>query len=314
MSLESTALTNRESTAPLTLGSRAVPDTLPESRGSATRFRVPRRLAASRYAIVVCALATLLLVIAIAAPWIAPYDPLQINPTERLEPPSSRHWFGTDELGRDILSRLLYGARISLTVSVTPIVLALVVGSLIGVVAGYAGGLIDEIVMRVTDVFLAVPLLVLAMAIAAALGPSLRNMVIAVAIVWWPGYTRQVRAQVLATKNLLYVEAANSLGASPLEITRRHVLPNCVDPVAARMTLDVGYVVLVTASLSFIGLGSVPPTPDWGTMMAVARTYLLSAWTYPTLVGLTISLTVLTLTLAGDAVQEAMGVDVTRYS
>jgi peptide/nickel transport system permease protein len=314
MNLESTALTNSESTAPLKMSPLALPDTRVEPHVAVARFRVLRRLAASRYAVVVCALAVLLLFLAIAAPWIAPFDPLQINPSNRLEPPSSRHWFGTDELGRDILSRLLYGARISLAVSIAPIVMALVIGAVIGVIAGYVGGLVDEIVMRVTDVFLAVPLLVLAMAIAAALGPSLRNMVIAVAIVWWPGYTRQVRAQVLATKNLLYVEAATSLGASPLEVTRRHVFPNCVDPVAARMTLDVGYVVLVTASLSFIGLGSVPPTPDWGTMMAVGRTYLLSAWTYPTLVGLTISLTVLTLTLAGDAVQEAMGVDVTRYT
>lgn len=301
------------STVSIAAGADGRPARLGGERQAAVRRSIWRRLAAQPYRLIVCMLAALLVVVALAAPWLAPYDPLLIDPTNRLEPPSARHWFGTDELGRDIFSRVLYGARVSLLVSITPIAIAVVAGAVIGTVAGYFGGLIDEIVMRLTDIFLAVPLLVLAMAIAAALGPSLRNTVIAVAIVWSPGYIRQVRAQVLATKHLPYVEAARSLGAGPLGVAGRHLVPNCLDPVAARVTLDVGYVVLVTASLSFIGLGSAPPAPEWGTMMSVARTYLLSAWTYPTLVGLTISLTVLILTLAGDAVQEAMGVEVTRY-
>lgn len=268
-----------------------------------------RRFLSSPYRVTVGALATLLLVATLAAPWLAPNDPLAVSPARRLRDPSPQYLFGTDELGRDVFSRVLYGARISLGVSAAAIALAVVAGAAIGTASGLAGSVVDEIVMRVTDIFLAVPLLVLAMAIAAALGPSLQNVVIAVAVVWWPGYARQVRAQVLASRNHLYVEAARTLGATPWRLAVRHILPNCIDPVVARMTLDVGYVVLVTASLSFIGLGSVPPTPDWGTMMAVARTYLISHWTYPTLIGLAISGTVLMLTLAGDAVGEAIEPD-----
>ncbi|MBI3980221.1 MAG: ABC transporter permease [Chloroflexi bacterium] len=277
------------------------------------RPTVLQKLLRSRYRVTFCSLALLIIVAAFTARWLAPYDPLDVAPANRLKPPSADHWFGTDELGRDIFSRVLHGAGISLTVSGVSIAIAVVIGAVVGILSGYFGGLIDEVVMRVTDIFLAVPLLVLAMAIAAALGPSLENAIIAVAMVWWPGYARQIRGQVLATKNLLYVEAARSLGAGLLHLNRYHILPNCVDPVVARVTLDVGYVVLVTASLSFIGLGSVPPTPDWGTMMAIARTYILSNWTYPTLIGLAISLSVLILTLAGDALKEAMEVEVTEY-
>lgn len=277
-----------------------------------TRPRLPapvRRFLSSPYRVTVGLLATLLLAAALAAPLIAPYNPLAVSPAQRLRPPTLQHPFGTDELGRDIFSRVLHGARISLGVSAAAIAIAVVAGSAIGTVSGLAGRVVDEVVMRVTDIFLAVPLLVLAMAIAAALGPSLQNVVIAVAVVWWPGYARQVRAQVLAGRNHLYVDAARTIGATPWRVAVRHILPNCVDPVLARVTLDVGYVVLVTASLSFIGLGSVPPTPDWGTMMAVARTYLISNWTYPTLIGLAISASVLVLTLAGDAVGEAIEID-----
>lgn len=275
----------------------------------AKRRSLWRRLIDDPYRAVIFALALVVIVLAAAAPVIAPYDPLKSNPRDRLQAPSSQHLFGTDELGRDIFSRVLYGGRLSLSVSVVSIAFALIVGLGIGLAAGYLGGFLDEALMRLTDVFLAVPVLVLAMAIAAALGAGLENAVIAVAATWWPGYARQIRAQVLAAKQLPYVEAARSMGAAPFYLNRRHILPNCIAPVTARLTLDVGYVVLLLASLSFVGLGSKPPTPDWGTMIAIARQYLMSNWTYPTLIGLWISVSVLILTLAGDAVEEALEVD-----
>jgi peptide/nickel transport system permease protein len=268
-----------------------------------------RRLIASPYRAVVFLLAIIVIGLAVAAPVIAPYDPSKSNPRARLQTPTAEHWFGTDELGRDIFSRVLYGGRLSLSVSIVSIGFALVVGLIVGIAAGYVGGVLDDALMRLTDVFLAVPVLVLAMAIAAALGAGLENAVIAVAATWWPGYARQIRAQVLAAKKLPYVEAALSMGAAPLYLNRRHILPNCIAPVTARLTLDVGYVVLLLASLSFVGLGSKPPTPDWGTMIAIARQYLISHWTYPTLIGLWISVSVLILTLAGDAVEETLEVD-----
>lgn len=279
-------------------------------------LRVPRqrastwqRLLRDRVGFVICVLAVAIILLALLAPIIAPHNPLSVSPRDRLGPPSTEHLFGTDELGRDIFSRMLYGARLSLSVAIIAVAFAVMIGIVVGMLAGYVGGLVDHALMRTTDVFLAVPFLVLAMAIAAALGPGLKNAVIAVAFAWWPGYARQVRAQVLATKALPYVEAARSVGAAGFYLNRKHILPNCVAPVTARMTIDVGYVVIAMASLSFIGLGSRPPDADWGTMMAIARNFLLSHWTYPTTIGLTISLCVLILTLAGDAVEEALGMD-----
>lgn len=283
---------------------------------SAMLLRKPRarstawqRLKRDRFGFIICLAALVIVAIAILAPVIAPHDPLAVSPRDRLKAPSATHLFGTDELGRDILSRVLYGARLSLSVAVISVLVAVVIGVIVGMVAGYVGTLVDNALMRVTDVFLAVPFLVLAMAIAAALGPGLKNAVIAVGVAWWPGYARQVRAQVLATKELPYVEAARSIGAAGFYLNRRHILPNCVAPITARMTIDVGYVVIAMSSLSFIGLGSRPPDADWGTMMAIARNSLLSDWTYPTSIGLTISICILILTLAGDAVEDALRVD-----
>jgi peptide/nickel transport system permease protein len=279
----------------------------PRSRDNAWR-----RLRRDRAGFAICIVSIAIIAAALLAPAIAPHDPLAVSPRDRLHSPSLDHLFGTDELGRDILSRVLYGARLSLSVAIISVLFAVVIGIVVGMMAGYFGGIVDAALMRTTDVFLAVPFLVLAMAIAAALGSGLRNAVIAVAVAWWPGYARQVRAQVLATKELPYVEAAKSIGAAGFYLNRRHILPNCVAPITARMTIDVGYVVIAMASLSFIGLGSRPPDADWGTMMAVARNFLLSDWTYPTTIGLTISICILILTLAGDAVEEALGVDLAR--
>jgi len=231
-----------------------------------------------------------LIFVAVFARALAPTDPYKINPKNRLQPPSGEHLMGTDEMGRDILSRVIYGTRISLGVGFAVTIAGAAIGVLLGTIGALARGLLDELIMRVTDIFLAVPLLILAMAITAVLGPSMINTTIAMAVVWWPGYARQARAEVLRVKSELYVDAARS------------------DPILVRMTTTIGYVMLTTAALSFIGLGTRPPQADWGTMISVARAYLMSYPWYPLLVGLPLFLTVVFFALAGDAIQDAIGV------
>jgi peptide/nickel transport system permease protein len=250
----------------------------------------------------------LVILVAIFAPVVAPADPYKINPKNKFQAPSGEHLMGTDEMGRDILSRVIYGARISIAVGFAVTILGAAIGILLGTIAGLSGGLADETIMRVTDIFLAVPLLILAMAITAALGPSMVNAAIAMAIVWWPGYARQARAEVLRIKTALYVEAARSVGVSGWRLVIHHILPNTLDPILVRMTTTIGYVMLTTAALSFIGLGTRPPKADWGTMISVARRYLISYPWYPLLVGLPLFLTVVFFALAGDAIQDALGV------
>ncbi|MCS7050782.1 MAG: ABC transporter permease, partial [Thermomicrobium sp.] len=230
---------------------------------------------------------------------LAPHDPVQPNVAVKLQPPSSTYWFGTDELGRDILSRVMSGAKYSLGVAFIILSVAVVVGTLVGLIAGYVGGIVDEVLMRVTDLFLAFPALVLAMAIAATLGRNLQNTVIALTVVYWPWYARLVRGQVLWLKEREFIEAARAIGASPLRILGRH-LPNTLAVVIVQLTLDVGYAVLATSGLSFIGLGAQPPTPEWGTMIAGARTFFREAWWYITFPGLALTLTVLGFNLLGD--------------
>lgn len=246
-----------------------------------------------------------IVIVAILAPIIAPYDPLKLDLKHALEPPSLRHLMGTDEMGRDMFSRVLYGARISIKGAVMVVMMSVLLGTVLGTASGYLGGLADEILMRVTDVFLAFPSVILAMAFAAALRPSATNAAIALGLVWWPSYARLVRGQVLATRDLAYVEAARSFGASDLRIIIRHILPNCMDPVFVRMTMTGGYAILMLAGLSFIGLGAQPPAPEWGLLIANARNYLYNAGWYPTFVGLAIFVTVMSATLAADAIQDA---------
>lgn len=235
---------------------------------------------------------------------LAPHDPVQPNVAVKLQPPSSTYWFGTDELGRDILSRVMSGAKYSLGVAFIILSIAVLVGTFVGLIAGYAGGIVDELLMRVTDLFLAFPALVLAMAIAATLGRTLENTVIALTVVYWPWYARLVRGQVLWLKEREFVEAARAIGASPLRILGRHILPNTLAVVIVQLTLDVGYAVLATAGLSFIGLGAQPPTPEWGTMIAGARTFFREAWWYITFPGLALTLTVLGFNLLGDGLRD----------
>jgi peptide/nickel transport system permease protein len=247
-----------------------------------------------------------LIVVAVAAPLIASYDPIALDPKNRLLPPSAANWFGTDDGGRDVFSRVVFGTRYSLLAAVVVLALAVTVGTTVGLVAGFAGGKIDEALMRLTDMFLAFPALVLAMGISAALGASLANSMIAIAVVWWPWYARLVRGQTLRLRHEQFVDAARAAGAGDTHMILRHILPNCWTPIIVQVTLDVGYAILTTASLSFIGLGAQPPTPEWGAMVATGKDYILDQWWMATFPGLAIFLAVMAFNLLGDGLQEAL--------
>lgn len=246
-----------------------------------------------------------IIVVAILAPVIIPMDPLDMDPSNRLVAPSAEHLLGTDDGGRDVFSRVIFGARFSLFAALAILILATVIGTTVGLISGYVGGWVDEALMRITDMFLAFPALVLAMGAAAALGPSLFNAVLAVAMVWWPWYARLVRGQALAIKNEAYVESARVAGARPLRIATLHILRNCWTPIIVQMSLDIGYAILTLAGLSFIGLGAQPPTPEWGTMVASGRDYFLDQWWMVSFPGFAIFLSVMAFNLLGDGIQEA---------
>jgi len=252
--------------------------------------------------------AAAIMLIGIAAPLIVPKDPNALNLAHVLRPPSSRAWFGTDETGRDVFSRTIAGTRISLVSAGTVLLIALSLGVVIGAVSGYRGGRVDQVLMRLSDLFLAFPGLILAIAITAALGPSLQNAVIAIGLVWWPHYARLVRSRVLTVKENLYVEAARALGLPERRILFRHVLPQCWGTVVSRVTVDVGYAIILTASLSFLGLGGKPPTPEWGSMIATSRPYFLSYWWTVTFPGVAMFVTVAIFSLLGDALYDTFGI------
>lgn len=248
----------------------------------------------------------LVLVTGIFGPMVAPYNPIKVEMGDRLVPPSPEHIMGTDELGRDVFSRVLHGARLTVIVIIFVLSIVLVLGIPAGAVAGYVGGWIDEIMMRIGDLVLAFPPLVLAMALVVAMGPSLLTAMIAVALVRWPRYARLVRAQVLAAKHRPYVEAARASGASSFRILVRHILPNSLDPVLVRATVDAGFVILTTASLSFIGLGAQQPEPEWGAMIATGRTYMIDNWWVGIYPGIAIMLAVTGFVLVGDEIRDLM--------
>ena len=256
-------------------------------------------------------LAIILVLLAIAAfgPFLVPYpDDASgaLNITERLEAPSGKHFFGTDQVGRDVFTRVIVGARVSLLAGLVVIVLAFTVGTLLGAVAGFFGGRLGEGIMRATDIFLTIPDLILAMAFAAALGPGLFNVMIAVSLVWWPGYCRLARANVVALRDSQFAEAAQSIGASRSRILFTHILPNAFPTILVKASMDIGFAVLTTAALGFIGLGTQPPTPDWGVMIADGRKYLREAWWFSTFPGIAILLTVLAFNLLGDGLRDVM--------
>jgi peptide/nickel transport system permease protein len=249
-------------------------------------------------------LIALLVFTGLFAPFIAPQDPVEISPDRRLTPPGQSNWLGTDEVGRDILSRIIWGARISLQIGLTIVLMAAAIGLVIGLLSGYFGGILDQILMRLTDMFMSFPTLILAIAMTAALGPSLFNAVLAMVIVWWPIYARLSRGEVLVIKEREYIKAIKALGASPLKILAFHVLPNAIDVIIVRASIDFGNAVMFCAALSFIGLGAQPPQPEWGAMVTTGRDYLRDAWWLVTFPGLAIFLTVMGFNLLGDSLRD----------
>jgi peptide/nickel transport system permease protein len=243
------------------------------------------------------------IVAALFAAQIAPYEPLTQNVSQRLQAPNGLHPWGTDELGRDIYSRVLYGGRITIPAGVAVIVIGSLIGTLIGAVAGYLGGVWDEIIMRLTELFMAFPTIILAMAITAALGPDIRNAIIALVIVWWPSYARLVRSLVLQVKNREFVEAAYCIGAPSPYILLRTILPNCLAPTLVLTTLDIGNAILTFAGLSFLGLGPEPTSPEWGRMIAVGIDYFDQWWTW-LFPGLAIATLVIAFNFIGDGLRD----------
>ncbi len=266
-----------------------------------------RVFARNKLALFGLAIVLLLVLCAIFAPVLAPYSPFTGDlRTTRLLPPSAAHWFGTDDQGRDILSRILHGSRITLLVVVMVAVLAAPIGLLVGTVAGYAGGWVDAVLMRITDIFLAFPRLVLALAFVAALGPGIENAVIAIAITSWPPYSRIARAETLTVRHADYISAVKLLGASPWRIVLRHIMPLCVSSVIIRVTLDMAGIILTAAGLGFLGLGAQPPMPEWGAMIANGRAYVLDQWWVAAAPGAAIFLISLAFNVLGDGLRDAL--------
>ena len=248
-----------------------------------------------------------LVFVALLAPWISPHNPLAVNPDDARLPPGPGHVMGTDELGRDVLSRVMWGGRISLPVAFVAVGVGLTVGGLIGLTAGYRAGVTDLLLMRLIDAILAFPALILAIALVAALGPSLRNAMIAIGIVQIPVYARLTRAQVLQLKSLDFVTAARALGASPVRIIARHMLPNLLNPLIVQVSLSAAFAMLAEATLSFLGLSAPPPTPDWGFMINTGQSFLINGnWWMTVGPGAAICVAVFGFNWLGDALRDAL--------
>jgi peptide/nickel transport system permease protein len=260
--------------------------------------------------LVVGGLAVVVIVaVALLAPVLAPFPAdagSATHPFAVLHPPSVRHWFGTDQVGRDVLSRVLYGARISPLVAVIVLLIACVIGIPLGIAAGYFGGWVDEVIMRVTDIFLAFPSLLLALALAAVLPTSLTSLTIAIAVTWWPWYTRLIRGQAASVAGRPYVDGCRALGIPRWRILLRHVLPNSVTPLIVQVSLDAGGVILTSSALSFLGLGAQDPTPDWGLMVSEGQTYFTTDWWVVTFPGIAILLTAFAFNLVGDGLRDLL--------
>ncbi len=271
--------------------------------------RLPRPLGTSPLVTVGGVVALLIVLVALAAPLLAPFPAdagSATHPVSALQAPSLHHLFGTDQVGRDVFSRVLYGARVSPLVALLVLVIACLVGIPLGMAAGYFGGVTDEVIMRVTDIFLAFPSLLLSLAFAAVLPPSLTSLTIAIAITWWPWYTRLIRGQAASVAGRPYVESCRALGIPAWRILFRHVLPNSVTPLIVQVSLDVGGVILTASALSFLGLGAQDPTPDWGLMVAEGENYFTTQWWLVTYPGLAILLTALAFNLLGDGLRDVL--------
>lgn len=269
-------------------------------------YRLSRALLRNPLAVVGLAIILALLLIAAFAPWLAPYSPVEGDLSNRLQPPSATHWMGTDELGRDILSRVIFGARITLGIVLLVAIIAAPLGLLIGTVAGYFGGWTDRLLMGLTDIFLSLPRLILALAFVAALGPGIENAVIAIAITAWPVYARIARAEVLTFRNAEFLDAVRMQGASPVRIIALHVMPLCLSSTIVRVTLDMAGIILTAAGLGFLGLGAQPPLPEWGAMISSGRKFMLDYWWVAVMPGIAILLTSLAFNIAGDTLRDLL--------
>jgi peptide/nickel transport system permease protein len=278
----------------------------PAAPGARTAALSWRRLRRSSNLVIGAAIIVLVVTAALLAPYLVPYDPIEQEFTSQLRPPSTAHLFGTDEFGRDIFSRVVSGARIALHMGVLADLIATALGVLLGVVAGYFGGRLDALVTRGIDVMLAFPYLLLAMIVVAILGPGLTNAMIAIAVVYTPQFARVVRSVVLSVKEQELVEAARAIGAGPARILARCIFPNIVSPIIVMATLTVGFMIVETAGLSFLGLGASPPTPEWGSMLATGRSFMLTAPWITTFPGLAILVTVVAFNLVGDGLRDLL--------
>lgn len=281
----------------------------PASRAQARRAvlrRLRQRLLAQPLGVAGLLLILLIATLALAAPWLPLADPATQTLGDRLLPPSSVHWFGTDTLGRDLLSRIVWGARPTLAIVALVLLLSVPAGVLLGAAAGLAGGWLDALLMRISDVFMAFPRLILALAVAAAIGPGLWTAVAAIALTAWPPYARVARAEVVSIRNAEFMQAARALGASPLRLLLRHALPLCTPSALVRAALDAPGVLLIVAGLGFLGLGLPPPAPEWGAMVADGRAILFEAWWVSTIPGLWILAASLGFNLFGDALRDAI--------
>lgn len=271
-------------------------------------LEVWRRLKRNKMAVIGLVILIILVLLAVFANVIANYDNVVIkqNLSQRLQAPSAAHWLGTDEFGRDIFARLVHGTRVSLQVGIIAVGISIIIGGILGAIAGYYGGKLDNIIMRIMDIFLAVPSILLAIAIVSALGPSILNLMLAISISSVPSYARIVRASVLSIRDQEFIEAAKAIGASNTRIIFRHIIPNSLAPVIVQATLGVAGAILSTAGLSFIGLGIQPPAPEWGSMLSGGRQYLRYAWWVTTFPGVAIMITILSLNLLGDGLRDAL--------
>ena len=272
-------------------------------------YRIWLALKANRLAMVGLWIVIILALLALFAPLIAPYDPLEgIGGLRgaRLVPPSWAHWMGTDDLSRDILSRVLYGSRLTLLVVLLVAVIATPIGLAVGTTAGYFGGWVDVVLMRITDIFMAFPRLILALAFASALGPGIENAIIAIAITAWPPYARLARAETLTIRETDYINAARLQGASSLRILWGHVTPQCLSSAIVRVTLDMAGIILIAAGLGFLGLGAQPPQPEWGAMIAGGRRFIIDQWWVATMPGLAIFVVALGFNLLGDGLRDVL--------
>lgn len=265
-----------------------------------------KRILRNRLAVAGLTFIMFIFFVAIFAPYLAPYDPYKINVYRVLEPPSKEHLFGTDELGRDIFSRIIYGARVSLQVGFLAMGIAILTGTVLGAVAGYYGGLIDMIIMRLVDVMLAFPTLFLILAVVAVLEPSIYIIMVVIGLTGWMDVARLVRAEVLSLKEREFVLAARAIGASSGRIIFKHILPNAIYPVIVAATFSVGGAILIESGLSFLGLGIQPPQPSWGGILSVGKDYITFAWWMSLFPGIAIFLTVLSFNLLGEALRDAL--------